>query len=570
MKRALLVMAILVSGLALASERPATKIIGGDNATMDYPWVAGLHFYDAGSYDPYPFCGGSLIAPGWVVTAAHCVANPGQGGESSLYSPAADEVIIRLDLPDLDDEPQHFAAALFVHPQYGITRTDDSDVALIQLMSKAGKTPISIADNDIMEQLENSALLDDVVRIIGWGRYDDEDFVPDNAINANQPDFLQEADLDYLPFLNRKCRDAWSGAMTENMVCAWEPNPPDSAPFGQDACFGDSGGPLMLPANTVLSAGTIAHQWLLGATSFGSTSCTSDSQPGVYTRLVNFVGWMEQTTALAGDPVVDAQGAIVIPAAAAPNLDFTVQAAITNGSHHNDTTATVVELTLPEASLTPVNPAGCTAIVDGWRCNLGTLAPGQSQIRSFTANWNGADESLAQASIQIFTDEDDYRVANNSRTATSVITQLPDPSLDPFSVLSNRNRTARVSITARNQSPIHDVSNAVLTVDFPAELIVTDNIGCAILSATRLSCALGTLAAEATQSLDLQLEGEGNFTLSASLQSDSGDVAPGDTLQTLDITLSKKTSGGSLYGLIWIVAAALVYRRRKSRNQSSS
>jgi len=47
---------------------PTSRVIGGVDATPGYwPWQVGLYF--SGQF----FCGGSLISPEWVVTAAHCI-----------------------------------------------------------------------------------------------------------------------------------------------------------------------------------------------------------------------------------------------------------------------------------------------------------------------------------------------------------------------------------------------------------------------------------------------------------------------------------------------------------------
>lgn len=50
--------------------RPSTRIVGGvDSSPGDWPWQGML----TSSPNGYVFCGGSLIAPQWLVTASHCV-----------------------------------------------------------------------------------------------------------------------------------------------------------------------------------------------------------------------------------------------------------------------------------------------------------------------------------------------------------------------------------------------------------------------------------------------------------------------------------------------------------------
>lgn len=578
MKKLLFPAFFLLAGLTIAAERPATKVVGGEDVTRSYPWMAGLHVYDAnafggaGGFDPEPFCGGSLIAPGWVVSAAHCFTSAGNGGNPAIYSPEADELIIRLDSPDLNDQPDRFAQYIVAHPQYGIADgSDDSDIMLIQLGNKAALSTVSLANNAIMMQLEDSTVLDEVVQIIGWGVYDGEDFAIDGEGTAtgSQPDYLQSTNLDYLPFSDGRCNSAWDG-LTTNMICAWEPQPDAGDTFGEDTCFGDSGGPLLLPANTTLSSGVVGDDWLLGATSFGSSACNSRNIPGVYTRLANFDLWIEQTTAGRADPLIDIQANLTAPAMARPDQNFTVEVVVRNGSQENSADSPVMVLTSDALSLDAVDGTGCVAITQGWSCSLSSLIAGQQHNRSFTASWSGTDEGTASVSLEVAADQDDYRIANNLKATDTTITLLPDPVLDTFQVLSNRNRVASVAITARNASEVNDANGAEIIFDIPTGLTVTDDTGCTLVSPSQLSCALGNLAAGASQQIGLQLEGSGTFAMTASLQNSNGDVITGDTEQTLHITLKKKSSGGAGLPALWILATATLYLRRKFRNQSSN
>ena len=55
--------------LGQCGKKPGARIVGGTNAPKGaWPWQAQIR-----TSSGFPFCGGTLVAPKWVVTAAHCV-----------------------------------------------------------------------------------------------------------------------------------------------------------------------------------------------------------------------------------------------------------------------------------------------------------------------------------------------------------------------------------------------------------------------------------------------------------------------------------------------------------------
>jgi secreted trypsin-like serine protease len=575
MRKSLLPIALIFAAHpATGAAQMAAKVIGGSDANEAPAWVAGLHDYnpDTSRYSFYPFCGGSLIAPGWVVTAAHCLV------EQNNEILPADRIILRLDRPFLGDpnsqepqpdtQPDHLVSQLFINPAYSASKLYDSDIALLQLEEKVTFSPVSLADEAIMTRLSQSTLLDDVVQILGWGIYDNDDFDPDKVSKGPQPEMLQQARIDYLPFQLNNCRNSWGG-LTPNMICAWERDPPASSPNGQDACFGDSGGPLLLPRHTLLSDGEVSADWLLGATSFGSSDCDG-SQPGVYTRLASFTGWIEQVSAGSEDPLVDGKAQLTMSDVINPTRSFTLQASLINASHANPLSGGRFKVTTStDVTLSPGSEGDCEMISGQWHCIAPTpLAAGAPFSVEFEGHWNsGINEAVTVISLTTSQDQDDYRVANNATSARIPVSESGNPVLDPFNTLSQRNTRATLSLTAHNASTINTAQDATITLNQPSGLSINTGGACQSTTSNTLTCPLGDMLPLASASITLELQGNGTFTLEAILTTSNGDYVPGDTQRSTTIRL-RSASSGTL--ALWPALTLLLYRRLKRRSQTSN
>jgi tryptase len=75
-----------------------------------------------------------------------------------------------------------------------------------------------------------------------------------------------------------------AGFVNDNMICAGDPNPPPGAELVQDACNGDSGGPLIAKLDD--------KSIQVGIVSWGE-GCGRPKLYGVYTRLSKYIEWIK-------------------------------------------------------------------------------------------------------------------------------------------------------------------------------------------------------------------------------------------------------------------------------------
>lgn len=247
---------------SLAKETPVTPNIvgGGEVSPGTYPFMAAL--VSASSSDAWAgqFCGGSVVAPGWVMTAGHCVF----GSSAS----SIDVVINRTNLTSSDGE-RIGAANILIHPQYD-NSTLAYDVALIELETVTTAEPIELAT------AAGSSLWapGTIATVAGWG------------FTESRPSFpkvLHEVDVPIISDLD--CSNTVNGneLIEDVMLCAGE--------TGKDSCYGDSGGPLFVPDGNgwFVQAGIVS--WGYG--------CADADAPGVYSEVEALSGWVLSAI---GDP----------------------------------------------------------------------------------------------------------------------------------------------------------------------------------------------------------------------------------------------------------------------------
>lgn len=247
--------------LATKGERNLSggKVMDGEKAKPgDDPWQAALTPSAAKDDELIAFCGGSIIARSWVLTAAHCVDNGTPAGAVSVL----------VATTSLDAGGQRIAVkAIHPHPLYRPKPEWRYDVALLELAEPAPIEAKSVTT--ITAKQEPDALAEAVVaRIAGWGMV-----AKDAAGGVRDLRFIN------LPIItNDSCTgpQKWDGKIASEMVCAFLPKTPTAA------CQGDSGGPLTV---------TTADGRRLAALVSWGAPC-GQKLPGVYMRVAPLAEWI--------------------------------------------------------------------------------------------------------------------------------------------------------------------------------------------------------------------------------------------------------------------------------------
>jgi len=224
------------------------SIVGGEKADPgEYPWQVALMEYGE------QYCGGTLIAPDWVLTAAHCVEY------------GADQVMLGAHQLDKEESTHQIidVSQIVVHPDYD-TYTIDSDIALLKLAQ-----PATLNDRvQTIDLLQNQAEAGTLSTIIGWGT---------TSEMGSPSSVLREVSVPLVS--HAMCDRVYEGEITENMICAGQ------AMGGKDSCYGDSGGPLMVSDG--------GDGWLqAGIVSWGE-GCALMGSYGVYTNVPQFLDWIQ-------------------------------------------------------------------------------------------------------------------------------------------------------------------------------------------------------------------------------------------------------------------------------------
>ncbi|XP_068964756.1 tryptase alpha/beta-1-like [Petaurus breviceps papuanus] len=261
----LLTLPLLGNSVPVIQGKKGAKIVGGNEAKEgEWPWQVSLRAKFGGYW--IHICGGSLIHPSWILTAAHCVESAQM--DTSRY-------MIQLRQQNLyEDDELVPLEKIIIHPEYDHYMAG-SDLALLKLQCPVQLT--NTIQTITLPEVSQIFTPDMECWVTGWGNIK-------TGVHLPPPYTLRQVQV---PLLDaQKCDEEYHvGAytsssvkiITDDMLCAGKPN--------VDSCQGDSGGPLVCKVgDSWKQAGVVS--WGLG--------CGLPHRPGIYTRVTSYVDWINK------------------------------------------------------------------------------------------------------------------------------------------------------------------------------------------------------------------------------------------------------------------------------------